>query len=180
MLHERAPRSPQLGARPASPAPDAGSVVATAQAAAGAAAPLSPQDLLLPLAAVPSAPSAPARLESRLSPPAGRRALGAGRWALGLGRGSRSPLVRLPPRARSAPASEPGGWDAGPRSQSATAWTRWKEGVEGRGEMLWRMGVPAAPLCSRFWRRRELRPENPKGRLGGNRLPSSPTLRPPP
>lgn len=48
--------------------------------------------------------------------------------------------MRLPPRARSAPASEPGGWDAGPRSQSATAWTRWKEGVEGWGEMLWRRG----------------------------------------
>lgn len=72
-------------------------------------------------------PGVPA-LASRLSPPAGR-------WAQGLGRGSRRPLVRLPPRTRSAPASEPGGWDAAPRSQSATAWKRWREewGCSGGG-----------------------------------------------
>lgn len=78
VLHELAPRSPSLCARPASPALDGGSVVAAAEAAAGAAAPLFPQDLLLPFAVVPSAPSAPACLESWHGPCVGQRALGAG------------------------------------------------------------------------------------------------------
>lgn len=68
----------------------------------------------------------------RLSPSAGRRAQG---LTDSLGRGSRSPEPACAPPTldRSAPASEPGGWDAAPRSQSATAWMRWVGCSDGGG-----------------------------------------------
>lgn len=125
MLHELAPRSSRLRAWPASPALDAGSMVAAvAEAAAGAAAPFFLQDLLLPLAVVPFAPSTPALLESWH----GRRV---GHWALGTGTWEGLPEpVRAPPTStRFAPASETGSWGAALRSQSAAAWTR----MVGRG-----------------------------------------------
>lgn len=68
----------------------------------------------------------------QLSPSAGRRAQG---LTDSLGRGSRSPEPACAPPTldRSAPASEPGGWDAAPRSQSATAWMRWVGCSDGGG-----------------------------------------------
>lgn len=89
------------------------------------------QDLLLPSAVVPSAPSAPARLESRLSPPAGRRAQGAGT------------REGLPEPGCAPPTSDPlgsrlGAGGLGRRSPQpiSNAWTRWRW----RGEMLGRRG----------------------------------------
>ena len=104
VLHERAPRSPQLCARPASPALDAGSVVAAAEAAAGAAAPL-PAGLASTLGRGPlcslrtCSPGVPAQPS--------RRAQGAGRRDSGGAPGARlctSHLrpSRLPPRSRGA------------------------------------------------------------------------------
>lgn len=121
MLHELVPRSSCLRAWPASPALDAGSVVAAvAEAAARAATPFFLQDLLLPLAVVPFAPSTPALLESWHGRRVGHRDLGgaprAGSCASHLG------PAPLPPRRR-------GSWGAAPRSQSAAAWTR----MVGRG-----------------------------------------------
>lgn len=125
------------------------------------------QDLLLPSAVVPSAPSAPARLESRLSPPAGRRAQGAGRRDSGGAPGARlctSHLrpSRLPPRSRGAGTPLP------------AANQQCLDAVEVEGGDAWEEGVPAASLGFGFWIRDGVRPGNTRGSLGGNRLPSSP------
>lgn len=115
VLHERAPRS-RSRRRPAGPPLDAGWLVATAGGSswssraslpAGLASTLGRGPLCSVRTCLPGVPPQPFRRVQ------------------GLGRGSRSPRVRLPPWTRSAPASEPGGWDAVPCSQSATAWTRW-------------------------------------------------------
>lgn len=139
-------------------------MAAAAKAAAGAAEPLSPQDLLLSLAVVSSAPSAPARLASRLWRPGSALPQGAGRRDSGGAPGARLCVshrgpARLPPRSRGAGTPLPAANQQRPGSAG------------GRSGDAREEGVPEAPRGSSFWRGDGVRPGNPRGRRGGNRLP---------